>query len=236
VSAASEAPPDSNLPPQNLSDEHTPPSLPDDVLRAILAYLAVPDLVAVTYTSRAYRDLALPFLYKTLSIGNKADVPAIYKFLKANWHIANKCVTTLRIAHHNKCACRTPYEHKQGNCEVWPRFLRLRHLELDLTDPRSRDKISNLETCIAASRDTSDMWRESSVHHVTLERCVVVTSQRPVSLLVRLNGCEVSEVLQSWGDLIPFHDDHVKRLVVVTDVIKEKVSRREFKRYPWCVC
>jgi hypothetical protein len=24
--------------------------------------------------------------------------------------------------------------------------------------------------------------------------------------------------------------------VVVTDVIKEKVSRREFKRYPWCVC
>ncbi len=117
--------------------------------------------------------------------------------------------------------------------KVWRRFPRLRRLELDLTDHHSTEKVGNLETCIAASYDTSDYWRESSIDHATLRRCVVVQNQGPVSLLVRLNGCEVSKVLQNWGDLFPLHDDDVKRLVVVTDVIKDNETWCEFNRCPW---
>jgi hypothetical protein len=193
-------------------------TLHDDVLHLILAHLASPELAAFARASRAYQALALPYLYKSLTIGPKANVSALRKFLKANPHLAER-VTTLRIRHHKRCSRSTESPQRRNGCPPWEPLPNLRYLELDFTHPH---EMENANTCLAEPGTTAPHHNSAGILPpiLTVKLCSALRRQRPETVLIRLNSGHVGEVLCCWESLFPFPPDTVRRLVVVTDVNK----------------
>lgn len=199
--------------------------LPEDVLHPILALLRPKDLASVARTTQSLHFLATQYLYKKVTIGHNADVPATVNFLINHPDVAAR-VRTLEITHHRNCTLTA--------CPLLPRLPNLHSFVLDIAHPLSDSGVKTLNTCLAGRKGgtkkrsgVGDTWEFGP----RLNVCALAINQSPLAVVVRLFGRGLSEVLFGWEGLFPFLPTNVQQLVVVTDMNRPSGFRCESLKY-----